>query len=148
MRTAAAQNRRDIRAEKLIRQFTGKLLKLAGGRIPEAWRELTIESLQMMWLSNLMSRVDAPRPRGRPRTWPVENNIRLVNTIDSIKEELVRSRSHPVSDKEAIRHWFRTEAPLMLEWERKREVDKVAKLLSRARPPNLRRAKKKSQKSR
>jgi hypothetical protein len=146
--TAAARRRRDIRAEKLISQFADKLLKLSGGRVPDAWREQTNYLLKMVWLSNLMGGEKAPRPRGRPRMWPVENNLDLVNMIDSIKGELTQSKSRPVSDKEAIRRWIKLANPLALEWQLKREVDKVAKLLSRARPPQLRRAKRKSQKSR
>ncbi len=136
-----------------MRHFAEKLRKLGGGQVPERWQQFAAAELNRASLSSFVMHYmvsKAARSRGRPRKWSPDINAQFIRTIDAVKAELLPgSRNGKVSDRDAIRHWIKTSEPSMSEHELKSQVKWASKLLSRARPPNLRRPKrKKSQNSR
>jgi hypothetical protein len=146
---------RDARANKLIEEFAKKLRHLAGNEsMPTEWRALTARLLAMETLASFMARfmprgAKSARKRGRPATWAADDKPRrLLNSIESIKRELSEAQFKLVTDRHAIRHWVKQSEPSISDRELKTETEKVAKLLSRARPSHRRRPKKQSQKSR
>lgn len=149
-RVAALQTRKDARADRLIRLFADKMRKLGGGRVPEAWQARTAQALDGVplnyFMKQFMSVADKPL-RGRPRERSAEDNAHLVRTVESAKAELIAVKGQPVTDKEAIRHCLSESYESIPQRHLTNLVDYLAKCLSRARPPHLRRSKKKSQKS-
>ncbi len=146
--------RKDARAEKLIRGFAAKLRSIAGkDPIPDKWRKLTVEELSMESLSGFMARYMAPketikRKRGRPPSFSEENKTSISMDFELQKARLSENQRKPLTDRAVIRYSLKEDDPSISDRELRRRTEVLAKQVSRFRPRDKRRLKKKSQKLR